>query len=54
MCVDKTHGAMRIVVECKGVKVVEVAQRDMFAKYGHPAKGTILEHLEAFQEEFAA
>ena len=45
---------MKIVVECKGVRVVEVPQRDMFAKYGHPAKGTIFQHLEMFKEEFAA
>ena len=43
---------MKIVIECKGVKVVEVPQRDMFSKYGHPAKPTIMEHLEAFKEEF--
>ena len=51
---EKSHGQMRIVVECKGIKVVELAQRDMFRKYGHPGKSTILEHLEAFKEEFAA
>lgn len=34
------------------VEVANVAQRDLYAKYGWPAKTTIIERLEMFKESF--
>ena len=35
-----------------GTQVVSVPQRDLFSKYGWPAKSTIIERLEMFKEDF--
>ncbi len=47
----KTHGSMRVVVECNGTKIVDVAQRDLFRKYRWPAKPQIVQMLEMYKEE---
>ncbi len=35
-----------------GTQVVSVPQRDLFSKYGWPAKSKIIERLEMFKEDF--
>lgn len=42
---------MRLIVECNGTVISDVAQRDMFRKYGYPAKPDIIERLQMYQEE---
>ena len=47
----QSHGPMRLIVECNGTVISDVAQRDMFRKYGYPAKPDIIERLQMYQEE---
>lgn len=38
--------------EDKNLKIVEVSQRDLYAKYRWPAAPTIQQHLQIFKEEY--
>jgi len=36
---------------CGGAALVSVPQRDLYAKYGHPARGVIVKNLELFRAQ---
>ena len=40
-----------VKIECDGVQIVEVKQRDLFGKYGWPAEEEITQALTKFKEE---
>lgn len=42
---------VKVKIECDGVEIIEVPQRDLFGKYGWPAENTITEALTKYKED---
>ena len=40
-----------VTISCDGAALVSVPQRDLYAKYGHPARGVIVKNLELFKAQ---
>ena len=49
---SEANHASKVQIESQGVKIVEVAQRDLYRKYKWPAAPNIKQHLEIFKEEY--
>lgn len=54
---EANHSNRVVITACpkgakKPIEVANVAQRDLYAKYGWPAKTTITDRLQMFKEEF--
>lgn len=47
----RRQGRDTVIVKCQGIEIANVAQRDLYRKYGWPAKKEIVERLQAFKEE---
>mgnify|MGYP006116412613 CR=1 FL=1 len=45
------QGRDTVIVKCSGIEIANVAQRDLYRKYGWPAKKEIVARLQAFKEE---
>ena len=45
------YGPDKVQISCGGVPIVSVGQRDLYRKYGWPAKQTIIDHLNLSKEQ---
>ena len=40
-----------VSISCGGVELVSCSQRDLYAKYGHPARGAIIKNLKLYRQQ---
>lgn len=43
---------MRVIASKQQIEIANVAQRDLYRKYGAPARPGMVERLQMFKEEF--